>query len=252
MGGKKRSLKPTSQRQVPSLRSLCEPLVSKIRELEVKHRNIMYRASVMVLQPDRLYESFRERDFAEAEIAAGRTPTTYLRTLKTIYADIEERNLKWCARLNTWRLPSRATNRFRWFPTRFDLNGSLFNLAFRTIIKNLQEEVDDPHSKYVLFIVRTSGPFFDFICKANMPRIFRNELLEWHCLNIMYDRYEEYYDHVQSNESWYCCYRLDTDRSRHWHYLADILRIFKSGSQRYKGLKYCVDNPTTGSSYVYI
>ena len=191
-----------------SLRSLCETIVTEIRLRETKYydwREVYDRTSM-------LPEETRRRK-RETEKDSG--------------SDVRATMKKWSSRLNSYRE--------RWHcrvcrvnqKTSFDEHGTLFNLAFRSIVRNLYGA---PQSGELFCVDR---PFYRFICETEIPRVIRNELLEWHGLAIMADRFVRYRSECLRR------YQFPQDPPSP---LAEVLAIWDRRCKRYHGLIYAVSS----------
>ena len=135
---------------VQTLTVLCEIQVIRVRILELRHF------------PD---------DVSSSRMISSQS---------TLRQSVEATQDKWKKRLeNSY---SCCVDHMQLGP-RFDEHATLFNLALRSVIANMQGP------EVVGELPRLTGAFFDRVCRARLPGVFRRELREWHCLNIMADRY---------------------------------------------------------------
>ena len=184
---------------VQTLTVLCEIQVIRVRILELRH-------------------------FPNDESSSRMIPS-----VPKLRHSIEATHYKWKNRLeNSY---SCCVGHMQLGP-RFDEHATLFNLALRSVIANMQgPEVEGE-------LPRLTGAFYDSVCRARLPGGFRRELREWHCLNIMAERYfSQFHRHV------FPFFREDPSP------LVGLLWIWDLERLDYKGLKFRKRGRTTSVAY---
>ena len=188
-----------------SLRALCEKLVKEIRVLENKYFDWRDTRDWTMMLPNQLLGA-EERRGGES----------YGKEVANIETRARETRIKWSLRLNAYHQAWRCEEWTRKQIESFDEHGTLFNLALRSIVFNLRGPLSGD-----FFCVEQ--PFYHFIRLSKIPRVIRDELMEWHGLNIMAKHFHRY--------RMLCC-------GKPYSPLTQVLAIWSFRCNRYHGLSY--------------
>ena len=210
--------------KVPTLTSTCEKLVVEIHKLEAGTRLPWFA------------DSFTDMldMFGDVETKPKKT------NILQINKNVRETNEKWRTRLNIVcsRCPDKKErNRM------FDRHGSLFNLSFRCVVRNLTKFEPRRNKEYVRDAIDRESPYFQHVLDADIPRCIRAELMEWECLLIARRRFDDYFwtaQRMEKRTNPFECREYDRKKYERWHHLAVVLRHWRRFYIHCKGFKFAV------------